>query len=459
MRVFKACVAILAILELVPRLYGQGILTQVLTNGPADQRINIVFLSEGYLASQTNQFAADARAVLAKLLNTVPFDGYSNYFNAFSIFVPSVESGSDHPSRSIFKNTYFNSTYDSYGLARLVTIPPNDRDSNYANGAGKVDALLQDLMPQYDLISLIVNDTEYGGSGGWVSITSVNASSAEIAIHELGHTYSGLGDEYDSAYPGYPDTEEPNTTRETDRSLLKWNDWVLADTPIPTPETSTYGAAVGLFEGAHYHATGWYRPKLDCKMKSLGVPFCEVCSEALVMSTYGLIRPIVSNSPSTVSPISLTSPETVRLSITCQQPATYNLKIQWFTNNVAVPGASNTSFLLASSGLQGGVNAVRAEATDPTPKVRNDPLQVLKDTRTWQVDVHARPMLEAIVSQKQIILSWPSSFTGFVLESRTNLSASAPWVLKGLTPFLVGNRFTITNTITGKTEYYRLRSP
>jgi hypothetical protein len=458
MRVFKSCAAVLlAILELAPRLYGQGTLTQVLTNGPADQRINIVFLSEGYLASQTNQFAADARAVLAKILNTAPFNGYSNYFNAFSVFVPSVEAGSDHPSRSVIRNTYFNSTYDSYGIARLVTIPPNDYDSTYANGAGKVDALLQNLMPQYDLISLIVNDTEYGGSGGRVSITSVNTSSAEIAIHEMGHSYSGLGDEYDSAYPGYPDTEEPNTTRETDRNLLKWNDWVLTDTPIPTPETSTYGAVVGLFEGAHYHATGWYRPKLDCKMKSLSVPFCEVCSEALVKSTYGLIRPIVSNSPSTDSSISVASPETVELSITCQQPATYNLKVQWFTNSVAVPGATNTSIVFASSSLADGMNEVRAEATDPTSKVRSDPLQVLKDARTWQVDVQARPVLEVHYKRDKIILSWPSSFASFVLESRTNLSTSAPWVSKGVTPVLVGARFNVTNTVTGNTEYYRLR--
>ena len=457
MSLSKSHLTLLAILGLVPQLYGQGTLTQVLTNGPADQRINIVFLSEGYLATQTNQFAADARSVLTKILGTAPFSAYSSYFNAFNIFVPSVEAGSDHPARGVFKNTYFNSSYDSYGIARLITIPPNDRDGNYANGEGKVDGLLQNLMPQYDLVVLIVNDLEYGGSGGSFSIASVNASSAEIAIHEMGHTYSGLGDEYDSAFPGFPDIEEPNTTVQTDRNLLKWHDWVLPGTPVPTPTTSTYGTVVGLFEGAHYHSSGWYRPKLNCKMRSLGVPFCEVCAEALVKSTYGLLRPIVANSPGTDIPVTLLSPETVKLFITCLQPSAYNLKVQWFTNNVAVPGATNTELTLASSRLLAGANEVRAEAVDPTPSVRTDPGQVLQDSRTWQVDVQLRPVLDAQYTKNQIILSWPASFTGFVLESRTNLTATAPWVSRGVAPVLVGDRLTVTNTVTGKSEYYRLR--
>ena len=98
------------------------------------------------------------------MLRTPPFDAYSNYFNAFTIFVASTEAGSDHPSRGVPKNTHFNSSYDSYGTARLITIPPNDRDNACANGRGKVDALLESLMPEYDLSVLVVNDTEYGGS-------------------------------------------------------------------------------------------------------------------------------------------------------------------------------------------------------------------------------------------------------------------------------------------------------
>src|SRR5215510_9392988 len=124
MKLLRACVLGLPLLASAPHVLSQGTLTQILTNGPTDKRINIVFLSEGYLESQTNQFAANARSVLAKIIQTPPFNAYSNYFNAFTIFVPSAEAGSDHPSTLVFKNTYFNSSYDSYGIARLITIPP-----------------------------------------------------------------------------------------------------------------------------------------------------------------------------------------------------------------------------------------------------------------------------------------------------------------------------------------------
>ena len=92
---------------------------------------------------------------------------------------------------------------------------------------------------------------------------------------------AGLGDEYTTANPGYPDIEEPNTTRETNRTAIKWKAWIDASTPVPTPPTNPN--LVGLFEGAHYHPTGWYRPKLNCLMRNFGVGFCEVCQEALVL--------------------------------------------------------------------------------------------------------------------------------------------------------------------------------
>ena len=456
MKAFGGFTVGLALLLFTPCVFSQGVITQVLSNGPTAKRINIVFLSEGYLQSQTNQFATNARTVLNNLLATPPFNAYAGYFNAFTIFVASMETGADHPAASIFKNTYFNSSYDSYGQARLITIPPNDRDSTYANGKGKVDALVQSLMPEYDVSVLVVNDTEYGGSGGYPLIASVNASSAEVAVHELGHNYSALGDEYDTAFPGYPDTETPNTTRETNRASIKWRDWILSSTPVPTPETAPYAAVVGLFEGAHYYTTGWYRPKLNCKMKSLGVPFCEVCSEALVKSTYGLVRPIDSIDPPTNAIITLVETQAVTLMITRLQPNGSNLNAQWFTNNVAMPGATNGTFTITASVLAPGTTQVRVDVTDPTAKVRTDPNRVLQDSRTWRVNAQVRPMLEASRSQNEIILSWPASATGF-LECKDHLNPATPWILVGELPVVVGNRFTVTNFTTGDAKYYRLR--
>src|SRR5262245_47896376 len=124
----------------------QGTLTTLFINGPVSNRINIVLLSEGYTTNQLPQFTNDAAAIVANLLASPPYDEYSNYFNAFAISVASVQSGSDHPLSGDFKNTYFNSAYQSYGQPQLITIPPNNFDSNYANGKGKVKTLLTNLM-------------------------------------------------------------------------------------------------------------------------------------------------------------------------------------------------------------------------------------------------------------------------------------------------------------------------
>ncbi len=417
------------------------------TNGPLSQRLNIVFLSEGYTTNQLAQFPTDAIKVLTNLLTTPPLREYSNYFNAFAISVPSNESGADHPSRSIVRDTYFNSTYDSSGIARLITID--------GTGHSRVNSLLASYMPQYDIVALIVNDTEYGGSGGFPLIASVNSSSAEIAIHELGHSFAGLGDEYGDPFPGYPDFEEPNTTMQTNRALIKWTLWILPATPVPTPAVSSNSAVVGLFEGAHYHFTGWFRPKLTCKMRTLGVAFCQVCSETLVKSIYGQIRPIETASPATNNVIILTNAASVSLSVSNIAPATHALSVQWFTNNLAVSGATSTVFTVTVLALPAGTNLVRAEVADTTSLVRNDPSQVLKDARTWRVaSVFSAPRLSAVRAPGQITISWTPNASGFVLES-TPAFPPPSW-----TPILtLGSETGVTLPATNPRTFFRLRRP
>jgi hypothetical protein len=209
------------------QVHAQATMQQILQNGATASRLNIVMLSEGYTSQQLPGFANDATTMLNKLLNTPPFKEYSSYFNAFVIAVASRESGSDHPATGVFRDTFFNSTFDSFGISRLLTIPPNDRDDDYANGRGRVDSLLQLLMPEYDLVILVVNDSQFGGSGGIPAITSLHPGGPEIVVHELGHSFAGLGDEYSTPFPGYPEIEEPNTTRETRRDFIKWRAWIV----------------------------------------------------------------------------------------------------------------------------------------------------------------------------------------------------------------------------------------
>jgi hypothetical protein len=396
--------------------FAQSSFQEILNNGSTDKRINIVFLSEGYTSAQLPQYRTDASNNLNALLNTSPYSAYRNYFNAFLISIESIESGSDDPDSNIYRNTFFNSKYSS---GRVITLD--------AAGERRVDSLLQVHIPEYDIVIIIVNDTQYGGSGGSLAIASVNSNSAEIVIHELGHSLAKLGDEYSTSYPGYPDTEEPNTTRDTIRTNIKWRTWILDSTPIPTLDQ--YTSVIGLFKGAHYHTTGWYRPKYDCKMRTLGVPFCEVCSETLVKSFYTLIRPIESHSPTS----SMISSQDSQFTIVPMRPSSNNLSIQWYINGIQKSGATSSTFNVSGSELSIG-DTVKVVVCDTTWLVRNDSGRLLRDSISW-VRVSAVPVeltsFTATRCSTNVELTWATATEvnnyGFEIERRVISASSNQW--------------------------------
>ena len=437
-------------------LVAQPSMQTILSNGPIPNRLNIVVLSEGYTSGQFAQFAADATNAVNALLSHPPFREYRSYFNAFAIMVASAQSGSDHPSSGIYRATYFNSTYDPYS-DYLITIP------NDSTGQGKVDALLQTFMPDCQIPILLVNDYTQGGSDGFdtTAIASSGAVSGElppyppgILTHETGHVLANLGDEYTTPYPGFPDTEEPNTTQQTNRLLIKWKAWISTNTPIPTPNTAG-GGLVGLFEGAHYHETGWYRPELNCAMGSPGVPFCSVCSEALVLAIYQRVRPLDGYSPASTN-LTVSIPQTLTFALSLLQPSTHNLEVQWFVNGAAQSGATNLSFALLPGSLPSGTNEIRAGIKDGTSLVRNDPTNLLSQMVTWTVDVN----LPQVRLESPLWLT-TGEFTfrvsgyapqGFVIQNSTNLMN---WAAVA-TNYLVAGQFWYTNSPTGSPwKFYR----
>jgi len=394
------------------QVHAQATIRQILQNGATGSRLNIVMLSEGYTSQQLPGFVNDATTTLNTLLNTPPFKEYRSYFNAFAISVASKEPGSDHPASGVFRDTYFNSSFDSFGIQKLLTIPPNDRDANYANGRGKVDSLLQLLMPEYDIVIMVVNDPQFGGSGGVPAIASIHPGGPEIVVHELGHSFAGLGDEYSTPFPGYPEDEEPNTTRETRRDHIKWRSWISDDTPIPTPPVaSQYGAAIGLFEGAHYHAAGWFRPKVNCKMRTHGAAFCEVCMETLIKSQYEVISPIESFAPPAKA-VALNAGESASFAVVPMKPATHDLSIQWYVDGKPVSNATSPEFRVFAEDLDPGAHQVKVKVFDSTMLVRNDPLRLLSDSTSWVIngsvteDDHPR----GIPAQYSLEQNYPNPF-------------------------------------------------
>ena len=317
-------------------------------------------------------------------------------------------------------------------------------------------------MPEYDLAGLIVNDTTYGGSGGQFLLTSVNSASTEIANHEIGHTFAHLGDEYSTAFPGYPDVEEPNTTTNNTRALIKWNAWINAATPVPTPDVASNSTVVGLFEGAHYHTTGWYRPKHDCKMRTLGASYCDVCSQELVLSMYRLIRPIQSVSPATNSLV-VSSEGSALFNLSVLKPTTTNLTVQWFTNGVLVPGATATNLVLNGAQLQTGTNQIKALVNDATTFVRTDPANNLWDTNVWTLSVIPAPAVSNLslttsgMGSSAFMFSTPTQVgLQYILEYKDAM-LDPMWTPLETDPG-TGGILNLTNLgITGPSRFFRIR--
>ena len=452
----------------------QPIFRTLLNNGPGTNRINLVFLAEGYTAGTAETFFAECTNALSGdsftpgLLNTEPLAEYRSWFNAHAIFVTSPNSGSDRPLQSQTRNTYFNSTFGATDY--VISIPPNTYDATYANGRGRVDNLLTNWLPagQYSnrFPILIVNEPfQDGGSAGTNLVTvSTGPTSLEILVHEVAHTLGGLGDEYDSG-GGYLDASSfgarSNVTQQTVRSQIPWANWITATTPVPTPDTDAYSGLVGLFQGANYTATGWYRPFRNCRMRSVGfnLDFCPVCSETLVKSIYQKVRPIDFWSPTTPS-LQVTNSAPLTFSAGSLSPRSHPINISWFTNGQPVLSATNRDFPFDPRSLGNGPHTLKVTVIDPTPLVRTRP-EDLRITNSWSLFLNypdLRLQKPTFPATNRISFTISGTMTGlFAIQFSTNLSSWKSLATNRLTSGVF--QFTETNFPMRPTAYYRTIVP
>ncbi len=239
--------------------------------------IHIAYIAEGYTEKEMKTFLNDVKTANKAMFAHEPFKSMQNRFQVVAVKAPSKESGTSEPSKGIWKNTALHSHFDTFYMDRYLTTLHLKALHDWLAGI------------PYEHIIVLVNTDQYGGGG---ILNSYNLSMTHhklfkpVVVHEFGHSFGGLGDEYayeHEAIPMYPhDVEpwEPNITTLADFHG-KWEHMIAPTTPIPTPPSDKL-QQIGVYEGAGYSMKGVYRGAQDCRMRSNVRPeFCDVCREAL----------------------------------------------------------------------------------------------------------------------------------------------------------------------------------
>jgi hypothetical protein len=297
----------------------------LLESGPPSEKVDLVILGEGYTEAELPKFRADAKRLVDVLFSTEPFKSRKTDFNVWGIDLPSAATGVNRPHVGQFRRTPVSAEYNIFDSERYLLTLDNRSLRDVLSAA------------PYEFVEILVNEKQYGGGGifNFQATASVDTAFASyVFVHEFGHHFAGLGDEYYMSPVAYTEAPaeqaepwEPNITALGDPASLKWRDLVDAGTPLPTawdkaewekkarefldrrlqmirrkaPEAEfdalfreqqradtpmlagmAYSGKVGAFEGASYQAKGLYRPQTDCIMFTRDeVGFCGVCRRTI----------------------------------------------------------------------------------------------------------------------------------------------------------------------------------
>ncbi len=259
-----------------PTGMGRTLLGQVQSN-----RLNLVIVGDGFTAAEQSKLRDAAMKFSNVFFAGKEIGTHKEGWSLHVLDAHSAQSGADDPATNTTVDTLFDGNFGCAGIDRLYCV----------NDAKVFNYVLQHY-PQFDQVLVVGNSTKYGGAGGSLATFTLNDSATDVAIHELGHSFAGLADEYvDEAsapfyLPYYCENCYANVTKVTDPSLIKWRHWFTDPANIPTQPGQE---GVGLFEGSYYHAKEFYRPKNNSFMLSLGEPVGEVNGEAWVYTLYQTI--------------------------------------------------------------------------------------------------------------------------------------------------------------------------
>ncbi|MFC5511432.1 M64 family metallopeptidase [Massilia jejuensis] len=292
-------------------------------SGPSPRKVDLLVLGDGYTQAEMKKFELDARRLAAHLFTVSPFKERAADFNVWALAVATSESGVSRPSAGVHRASKLGTRYDIFGSERYVLTLDNRALREIAQHA------------PYEFIEILVNNETYGGGGIFGQFSTAAAGNEwapYLFVHEFGHHFAGLADEYYTSPVAYAASSarmepwEPNVTALRDPNQLKWKRHVKAGTSLPTPwPKAAYEEAsrayqkrraalraqnrpesemnalfredlartnalfakqahrhtIGAFEGANYEASGYYRPAMQCIMFDRSEAFCPVCQDGI----------------------------------------------------------------------------------------------------------------------------------------------------------------------------------
>ncbi len=269
----------------------------IVNNGPPREKVDLVFLGEGYTSSELTQYRDDVQRFTDYLFTQPPFSDYKSFFNVHRVDVVSSQSGIDDPCRGLFVDTafdgmvcgdrcdFFGLPVELFGGLRPETVRKISEAAQSAAGADTVVIIIN--------TALGARATAYLGYGVALTPRGPDLRALDTMVHELGHSFGFFYDEYVSLpgtqWPRYFEPAAPNVTANTDRATLKWGEWVRPEIPLPTLTTTP--DTPGLYEGASHYQFGIYRPTCNSKMRDASAPFERVNYSLLVDRIFDYIPP------------------------------------------------------------------------------------------------------------------------------------------------------------------------
>jgi len=394
--------------------------------GSIDNRINLVILGDGYTIAEMSKFNDDARGFSEALFSESPYSENENYFNVFAIETPSKESGASHPRIGpddhdylgyhpyIIVDNYFGSTFDFDEIHRLLV----------ATKTSEIGNVLANNFPSYDIAMIIVNTDFWGGAGG--TFATATANSPEIIIHEIGHSFSNLADEYYAGDQFF--VESINMTKENDPEKVKWKNWINEN-----------GINIFSYEGSST-ALNWYHPHENCKMGNVRMSFCSVCIEGIIEKIHSLISPIDSFSPENKEKISFISP--MEFSLNLNKPTPNTLGLKWSLNGIVI-NHNDDSIWLNQNKLVHGINELQVLVEDATTLLRIDNHETIHIYSVlWTIDSTTLAIID--ISEDHLNIEIFPNPTEDILNIKLNKKIEEKLIIK---VFSITGQELITKTI------------